>query len=255
MEQKKNKYDTNPLDPDVARRTDDVWGANRANTGRADAVSETEEMSGATRETDSTPNTQAHWDSGSEAPTRRYADNRGLPPSYPSVFVPPVYAPPSAQGQGIHSGASDSTPPPKPLAGGAQPLNQPPTSRRVANVNLPENIVLMLPYLPFPFVGAVVAAVLLFLVPRAEPRARFHASQGLALHLIVLAVSILTGTVEDFLSGSAHVMLSIASAAFSVMAFIFFVVSMIRVYKGEPHVVPPVADLAGWLNEKIEPRK
>lgn len=250
MEQKKNKYDTNPLDPDVTRRTDDVWGANR-NTSDAGAVSETEDMSGATHQIGRSPNQQAREDAGAEAPTRRY-DNPTLPPSYPSVFVPPAYQPPTAQGQatGIHSGATASPP-----LGAAHPVNQPPTSRLVANINLPENIVLMLPYLPFPFVGAIVAAVLLYLVPRNEPRVRFHASQGMALHLIVLAVSLLTGTVDDFLSGPPSVMLSIASAGFSVLAFIFFIVSMIRVYKGEPHVVTPVAELTRWLNEKIEPRK
>jgi uncharacterized membrane protein len=139
--------------------------------------------------------------------------------------------------------------------GAAKPLNQPPTNRLVANLNLPENVVLMMPYLPFPFVGAIVAAVILFLVPRTEPRVRFHASQGMALHLIVLAVSLLTGTVDDFFSGPPRVMLTIASAAFSILAFIFFIISMIRVYKGEPHVVTSVAELTRWLNEKVEPRK
>jgi uncharacterized membrane protein len=50
-------------------------------------------------------------------------------------------------------------------------------------------------------------------------------------------------------------MLDVASAAFSILAFIFFIVSMIRVYKGEAHVVPAIGQLTRWLNEKIEPRK
>ena len=29
MEPKKSKYDTNPLDPEVARKTDEVWGRER----------------------------------------------------------------------------------------------------------------------------------------------------------------------------------------------------------------------------------
>ena len=77
----------------------------------------------------------------------------------------------------------------------------------------------------------------------------------MALHLIVLAVSFLTGLVDDFLSGPPAMVLAIASAGFSVLAFIFFIVSMIRVYKGEPHVIAPLSDLTRWLNEKIEPRK
>jgi uncharacterized membrane protein len=254
MEQKKSKYDTNPLDPDVARRTDDVWGAKHV-TGEAGPASETQDVAGATQHINRTPSQQARNDAGAEAPTRRYDSNAPLPGSYPSVFAPPVYSPPSAQGTGFHSNASASTSAPRPAVDPAQGFNQPPTSRHVANLNLPENVVLMLPYLPFPFVGAIVAAVILFLVPRTEPRVRFHASQGMALHLIVLAVSVLTGTVDDFLGGPPRVMLSIASAAFSVMAFIFFVVSMIRVYKGEPHVVTPLSELTHWLDEKVEPRK
>jgi uncharacterized membrane protein len=251
MEQKKSKYDTNPLDPDVARRTDDVWGAKHT-TAEATPASGTEEVAGATRDIKRTPQQQARENLGAEAPTRRY-DNPRMPDSYPSVFVPPAYEPPSAQGAatGINSGASFSAP----AQPAAQPFKQPPTSRIVPNLNLPENIVLMLPYLPFPFVGAVVAAVLLFLVPRSEPRVRFHAAQGLALHLIVVAVSLLTGIVDDLLGGPPKVMLTIASAAFSITAFIFFIVSMIRVYKGEPHVIAPVSDLTRWLGDKIEPRK
>lgn len=252
MEQKKSKYDTNPLDPDVARRTDDVWGAQRA-TGEAASASRTEDVQGATRDIGSMPPQQpARQRLDTEAPTRRYDSSPKGYTSYPSVFVPPVYEPPSAQGaaSGISSNASAAPPPPH-----AQSFNQPPTGRTVPNVNLPENLVLMLPYLPFPFVGAVVAAVLLYLLPRMETRARFHASQGLALHIIVLAVSTLAGIIEDVLPGSAGWALSIASAAFNVMAFIFFIVSMIRVYKGEPHVVTPVGSLTSWLNEKVEPRK
>lgn len=252
MEQKKkkNKYDTNPLDPDVARRTDDVWGAARA-TGEAQSASETEDMMGATRDFNRMQQ-PVRDDLGAEAPTRRY-DNPKMQASYPSVFVPPIYEPPSAQGaaSGISSGASASATAPPPV----QPFDQAPTSRHVSNINLPENVVLMLPYLPFPFIGAVVAAVLLYLVPRNEPRVRFHCAQGMALHMLVIAVSVLTGMVDGFLSGPPAVMLNIASAAFSVLAFIFFVVSMIRVHKGDPHVITPLSELTRWLNEKIEPRK
>jgi uncharacterized membrane protein len=251
MEQKKNKYDTNPLDPDVGRRTDEVWGARRG-PDEGDAAG-TDDVSGATRDINRTPPEQAREDWQAEAPTRRY-DNTTLPPSYPSVFVPPMYEPPASRAVPHVRGEAYGRPAPSTHAA-AQSFNQPPTSRHVSNINLPENVVLLLPYLPFPVVGAVVAAVLLFLIPRNEPRARFHASQGMALHLIVLAVSIITSTFDGFLSGPAAVMLSVASAAFSVSAFIFFIVSMIRVYKGEPHVVGPISELTRWLDGKIEPRK
>ncbi len=251
MEQKKSKYDTNPLDPDVARSADDVWGARRV-TGETDAP-DTQDMSGAaTRDIRRTPQEQAREDLNAEAPTRRYGQTN-LPPSYPSVFVPPVYAPPSAQSDaGVQGGASAAGLPPR---GAQQGFNAPQQSRPIPNINLPENVVTMLPYLPFPVVGAVIAALILFLVPRSEPRSRFHAAQGLSLHLIVLAVSVLAGIADDILSGPAHITLTIASSAFNIAAFVFFIISMIRVYKGEPHVVAPVSDITRWLNDKVEPRK
>lgn len=61
---KKSKYDTDPLDPEFVRRT--------------------EEVSGATSHV-----------AGTEEPTRRFDDPQS-PTSYPSVFVPPVYTPPPA---------------------------------------------------------------------------------------------------------------------------------------------------------------
>ena len=56
MEQKKSKYDTNPLDPEVGRRTEDVWGEGRPTGER---VAETEDMTGATREISRTPQRRA----------------------------------------------------------------------------------------------------------------------------------------------------------------------------------------------------
>ena len=69
MEQKKSKYDTNPLDPEVGRRTEDVWGEGRPTGER---VAETEDMTGATREISRTPQAAPREDVNTEAPTRRY---------------------------------------------------------------------------------------------------------------------------------------------------------------------------------------
>src|SRR5215213_8610980 len=90
----KSKYDTNPLDPDYVRRTDDVWGARRGDSNNGASV--TEDISGATREMGRTPNEQARRDEKSEAPTRRY--DQPLSSSYPSVFVPPPAHPPASYG-------------------------------------------------------------------------------------------------------------------------------------------------------------
>src|SRR4051812_2983991 len=91
----KTKYDTNPLDPDYARRTEDVWGAQR---GSGESPS-TEEICGATREVTRTSKEQARQEDHAEAPTRRY-DHPPISATYPSVFIPPPQQahPPAAYG-------------------------------------------------------------------------------------------------------------------------------------------------------------
>jgi hypothetical protein len=37
-------------------------------------------------------------------------------------------------------------------------------------------------------------------------------------------------------------------------AFIFLIISMIRVWKGEPHQIAPLAEPGKWFNQHIEPR-
>ncbi|HEX8772049.1 MAG TPA: hypothetical protein VF735_00500 [Pyrinomonadaceae bacterium] len=238
----KSKYDTNPLDPDYARRTDDVWGARRGDSS-SNGASATEDISGATREMGRTPNEQARRDAKSEAPTRRY--DQPLSASYPSVFIPPPSHPPASFG---------ATPP----APSAAAVAQPPSSRTVPGMNLPENVTMVLPYIPF-YLGAILGAVELFLVPRSEVRTRFHAAQGLALHMVVLVIGFLlrfaSTLVSSTLGGAASVLIGIASVLFGLAAVVFFIISIIRVWKGEEHHISPLDDATRWLNEKIEPRK
>jgi len=94
VETKKNKYDTNPLDPDVERKAEESWG---------ERGGETQQVGGATRQVGEsppswtpTPSDSARQNVYSEAPTRRI-DNPPLEAPYPSVFVPPTYAPPVHQ--------------------------------------------------------------------------------------------------------------------------------------------------------------
>ncbi|MBV9210080.1 MAG: hypothetical protein JOZ52_05600 [Acidobacteria bacterium] len=211
MMEKKSKYDTNPLDPDFPRKTQEVSGATE----------------GVSREGEERTRTLE-----SEAPTRRIEAPYSAPTSYPSVFIPPQRQPPVAQGV--------------PFAPPSQ--IQPPTSRVVPGINLPENVVLIVPYLPF-YLGTIAAVVELYLVPRTETRARFHAAQGLALHLAIIAIQFLFFTLRSFTGGV------IGSWLFSFAAFAFLIISVIRVWKGEPHHITPLDDATKWLNEKIEPRK
>jgi uncharacterized membrane protein len=255
MEKKKTKYDTNPLDPDFVRRTEEVRAATSdVKTPGATAEEQTRRI-----------------DSGGvdmEAPTRYYpqpAPQFDAPPSqyeagpgyeergntsYPSVFIPPVYQPP----QNYQPPVATPYAPARPFA-----HKQAPTSRTVPGISIPENLAMILPYLPFPLVGAVPGVVELLLVPRTESRVRFHAAQGLALHLLVLIVSALFSSAESLMSsilhGPAPFMLRLASVLFTIASTIFFITSMIRVWKGEPHTVAQLAEATDWLNRKLDPKK
>ncbi|MCA1566307.1 MAG: hypothetical protein LC803_11845 [Acidobacteria bacterium] len=244
MSEKRSKYDTDPLDPDFVRRT--------------------EEFGGAARETARTPNEQARLNPDADAPTRRIDDHLAQP--YPSIFVPPAQTPPPAYQQPtyqqpayqqpIYQQPTYQQPPPANLGrtapiAGAPHLPQrpaPPTSRPVAGLGIPENFAVVLPYVPF-YIGIVGAALELLLVPRTEARVRFHAAQGLALQLAILIVSLILGFLGD-LSG-----VGLGRTFFSIAANIFLVVSIIRVWKGETHHLPPLDEATSWLYERIEPRK
>ena len=224
METKKDKYDTNPLDPDVARKTEEVWG-------EGGGGAPTQQVKGHTREVGDSAKENARGDVYSEAPTRRY-DNPPESP-YPSVFVPPQYSPPAQY----------------PVAG--QPYQSPvstrPTSRTVLGIGLPEKWAVMLPYVPS-YIGLIIALVELFFVPRKEVKVRFHASQGLALHIAILMVQTVFGVINSA-TGS-----SFGGFLFWLAATIFLIVSMVRVWRGEPHRIAPLAEPEQWFNEHIEPR-
>src|SRR6476659_8832532 len=134
METKKSKYDTNPLDPDVERKAEEVWGDLGGTTP-------TQQVAGASREVANTPNENARRNVYSEAPTRRY-DNPPLETPYPSVFVPPTYAPPAQQYQ-----------PPNQQQPYYAAYSPPSRSRQVAGIGIPEKWALLLDY--FPYVGLV----------------------------------------------------------------------------------------------------
>jgi uncharacterized membrane protein len=223
VETKKTKYDTNPLDPDVAKQSEEEWGE----TGDG---SQTSEVKGATRRVGSAADSSARSNVYSEAPTKRY-DNLPLDTPYPSVFVPPTYSPPS---------------PYQPNPYLQQQASQRPTSRVAAGIGLPEKWAMMLPYAPY--IGTVASLVELFLVPRKEVKVRFHAAQGLALHIAILVVQTLFGVLGSVTDNS------IGGSLFKVAATIFLIISMVRVWKGKPHYIAPISEPAQWLNERIKPR-
>ena len=228
METKKSKYDTNPLDPDVERKAEDVWG---------DLGGVTQQVGGTTQQVSNEPPQpqkveDARKNVYSEAPTRRY-DNPPLEAPYPSVFVPPTYAPPPAPYQSRQTVY--------------QPPVTAPSSRPIPGIGISEKWASMLPYAPFS-IGLVVSLLELFLVPRREGKVRYHASQGVALHIAILIVQTIFSVIS-MLTGS-----SLGGTLFKVAAFAFLIISMIRVGKGEPHQITPLAEPAQWFNKHIEPR-
>ncbi len=225
METKRTKYDTNPLNADEVRKTEEVWGQ----PGVEGAP--TREVGSATREIGSSANEAARANRYSEAPTRRY-DTPPLDSPYQSVFVPPAYSQPA---------------PYQPALAPDTQLRQKPTARTVAGLGLPEKWAMVLPYAPF-FIGLVVSLIELFLVPRSEVRVRFHASQGLSLHIALIVVQTLFGVVGAITGNS------VGGSLFSVAAMIFLLISMLRVWKGKPHHIAPIAEPSQWFNQHIEPR-
>ena len=222
METNKTKYDTNPLDPDVEKNADDPWGF-----GGEGALSQ--EVKGPTSEVGK--DDSARQNIYSEAPTRRMENTPG-DTAYPSVFIPPTYAPPTQF---------------QPAQAYQPAVQARPTSRPVQGIGLPEKWALMLPYAPF-YVGLIVSLIELFLVPRKEPQIRFHASQALALHIAILIVHTVFGMIST-VTGS-----SLGGFLFKLAAFIFLIISMARVWQGNPHRIAPLAEPAQWFNDHIEPR-
>lgn len=235
MTEKRSKYDTDPLDPDFVRRTEEVMERTRS----------------LEREPQTEP--EPRRAPSSDEPTRRFDEQ--FASSYPSVFVPPDYQPP-ARGKGYASFGADAQQqhqgqPQPPGATPAPPTfydpRARPASRPVAKLGLAENVACILPYAPF-YIGLIASIVELLVVPRNETRTRFHAAQGLALQLVLVAGVFafnLIGSVTDS---------SFGGFLFKLAAFIFLIVSMFRVWEGKPHHIAPLDQATRWLNEKLDPK-
>ena len=239
MSEKRSKYDTDPLDPDFARKTEEIWDGGAT---RVFGDTPTENIGGATRPVSS--GDEARYNPDADAPTRRI-DEAFAQSSYPSVFVPPAYQPPRqpAYQQTPQQNFAQQTyaPPPSPYAPSSP-------QRTVAGLGVGEKWVTALPYAPF-YIGIVAAVIELLVVPRTEVRSRFHAAQGLALHLCILVVSFALRMIGNLGGGS------LGGILFGVAAFIFLVYSFFRVWRGKEYRIAPLADATRWLNAKIDPKK
>ena len=183
---------------------------------------------GEARPVEPLPKTEERWDN--EAPTKRY--DSSIPVSYPSINVPPSYPPRPVETPVKMSSSSTA------------PSHQ----RTVPGLGLPEHVTLALPYTPF-FIGAVAGVLELFLTPRSEPRARFHAAQGLALQLAAVVIKLLFNILGGITGTTA------GGKLFWGVSTVLFIIAMVRVMKGEGVHVAAVDDATAWLNERIDPQK
>ena len=243
MQPKRSKYDTNPLDQDVAERAEESWS--RDTGSHADPA--THDMTGAaTREIARTENEAARNDTNAEAATRRIDD------SYPSVFVSrnprqQTYEPPRPAPAPANIYQPPPVPPPQIYQ--RPPFPQALGTRKVAGINISEKWANAFPYFPF-YIGLIASVIELVLVPRHETRTRFHAAQGFALHIAILVISAAFSILRVITDSG-----GVGSGLFRFAAFIFLIVSMIRVLKGQPHHISVLDDARNWLDQKIGPRK
>ena len=242
MENEK-KYDTNPLDPAAARRAEAAW-------------SDDEDPTRALPQRD----TLRQGDLTEDAPTRQFAGASGGYEPYPTAAPPPTYQTPYAPPyqtpyQPSPYPNAPFQPPPPPLAASGPPSKKP-TSRTAEGLNLPENVLLIAPYIPF-YVGAIAALVELVVTPRQEKRVRFHAAQGLAMHLAVMLIPFILSLARNIggLVGAWTGPLRLVAAIFSAAAAVYFIIKLVKVWKGEDEPVEMLAGITRWLQENIAPKE
>ena len=118
----------------------------------------------------------------------------------------------------------------------------------MTSIGLPEHLVIAACYFPFS-IGLIAGLILLLLAPKSEPKVRFHAAQGLAAGLGILAVSTILGIVTGITGGD------LGTFILKIAAFVTLVVFTIKAFKGSPIYFTPREDLTNWLEEKLGPVK
>ncbi|MFN2500741.1 MAG: hypothetical protein ABR530_01880 [Pyrinomonadaceae bacterium] len=206
-----SKYDTNPLDPEFPEKARAAANAQTTEDLPRTGV-ETRQFSGA---------------APTEAQTRRF-DQRGYAPYSPPFngqYAPSAYQPASFAEVGSSS------------------------SRKIEKFGVSENILTAVPYIPW-YIGMVFGLLILFLVPKSEAKARFHAAQGLAAHVAILIVTTILGIIGNIM-GVAEA----GNIVFQIVTSIMLIVFTVKAWKGKPVHIQSVDSLTNWLEEKIKPSK
>lgn len=205
-----NKFDTNPLDPEFPEKVKETQTAVLNDKARTRKIHET-----------------MPTEEQSEEETRRF--DRANFNAYQAPY----------NGQNI--------PAEFPTAKAHAAMNQT-SSRKVAKIGLPENILAALPYLPFS-IGLIAGLLELIFVPKSEAKVRFHAAQGLAAHIGILIITTILG-----FAGNITDLASFGNGLFQIVTTIMLIVFAFKAWKGRPVHIESVDDLTDWLEDKIKPR-
>jgi uncharacterized membrane protein len=205
-----SKYDTNPLDPDFPKKA-----------GHSQQTETLPNLEVETKAFNGMPSAQM-----GEDPTRRYQNAYDNPnfAQYSSVY------------------AEQQAGPMYQTTRFAEP--EMPSDRKI--IGLPEKVLMVLPYTPF-YIGLIAGVLELLFVPQSETKSRFHAAQGLALHVAILAVSTVLGIISGFSKWA-----SVGSAIFGIVTIVLLVISMIKVWKGKAVHYESLDGLTNWLSDKIK---
>ena len=122
------------------------------------------------------------------------------------------------------------------------------SSRKVAKIGLPENILTALAYIPF-WVGLIAGLLQLFFVPKSETKVRFHAAQGVAAHIGIFIVGAILEGIDNFVPFA-----DAAGKIFWVVTTVMLIVFVFKAWKGKPVHIESVDDLTEWLEDKIKPQ-
>lgn len=210
------KYDTNPLDPEFPEKAKAA--------AEAGATQYLPNQGGETRQF--APNALP-----TEEQTRRFAepDVQGYSAPYANPYdgqyVPANYQP-------VSFGNVDQS-----------------SSRKVAKVGLPENIMTAIPYFPW-YLGLVGSILMLVFLPKSEAKVRFHAAQGLAAHIAILVISSILGVVSQVTDFA-----GVGNGIFNVVTMIMLIVFAYKAWKGRPVHIESIEELTNWLEDKISPKQ
>ena len=207
----KKKFDTNPLDPDFPKKAAFEPQTQETQTLSQNGAADTNQFETATLT--------------EEQKTRKFdeANFNQYQAPYTGQNVPSPYQPP-------------------------HPLYaQNDRNRKVAKIGLPENVLTMLPYIPF-FIGLVAGFLELFFVPKSEAKVRFHAAQGVAAHLAILVITAILGGI-----GNITDLADAGNAIFKIVTTVMLIIFAIKAFQGKPIHIESVDELTNWLEDKIKP--